>query len=348
MNPPQDAEQGTGAPRSAAPPPPPPSSGVALAVILCWAYVGVSSLLIVANRTIMRRDQFRYPMSLSGMGLLAFSLIAYGMKFAGRLEVRADCKAAVSGENWWRRVVPVAVCKAATLAFSNWANLYLSLGLIQMLKAFTPAIILGLASMLGVEHPTTGITLSVMVICLGTALTTYVDRSANFFGLLVQLGAMVTEAVSVVLTQRLLHSFKFGVWEGGLVLAPPGAAALMFTAALFEWGPMWQNGDLSIIGREPYTFAMAATLGVGVNYLSYAVIKATSSLTFKVVTVMRNIGLVIFGVFAFGEALGLAEAFGFSITLSGFAWYNYLKMSPAPRSPGARDKRKQMWGSSSA
>eukprot|EP01062_Namystynia_karyoxenos_P029212 TRINITY_DN21988_c0_g2_i1.p1 TRINITY_DN21988_c0_g2~~TRINITY_DN21988_c0_g2_i1.p1 ORF type:complete len:371 (+),score=108.87 TRINITY_DN21988_c0_g2_i1:94-1113(+) len=327
-----DVESGSGPRRGGTAAAVAADSGGMWAAVLCFWYVVVSSLLIVINRNIMRRDHFRHPMTLSGMGLAAFSAVAYALYFAGKLDIKEESQDAISGEKWWTRVVPVAVCKAATLAFSNWAYLYLSLGLIQMLKAFTPAIILALATALGVDRPSTGIVVSVLVICCGTALTTSYDPSANPLGLLLQLGAMVTEAVSVVLTQRLLQSHKFGVWEGGLVLAPPGAAALLLTAALFEWRHMWDSGDVSQLVHNPLKFGFAACLGIAVNYLSYAVIRATSSLTFKVVTTMRNIGLICFGVVVFGEVMRALEVVGFGVTLVGFSWYNYIKLAEVARS----------------
>jgi drug/metabolite transporter (DMT)-like permease len=48
---------------------------------------------------------------------------------------------------------------------------------------------------------------------------------------------------------------------------------------------------------------MAGTLGVCVNFISYFLIQRTSSLTLKVVTTIRNVGVVFIGIIFFHETV---------------------------------------------
>lgn len=50
--------------------------------------------------------------------------------------------------------MPVGACHAATLAFGNAVYLHLSVAFIQMLKAFTPVIVLVVVVAAGMERPT--------------------------------------------------------------------------------------------------------------------------------------------------------------------------------------------------
>lgn len=47
--------------------------------------------------------------------------------------------------------MPVGLCLALNLAFGNTAYTYLSVSFIQMLKAFTPAVVMALGVICGLE-----------------------------------------------------------------------------------------------------------------------------------------------------------------------------------------------------
>ena len=48
-----------------------------LAVVACLGWMGVSSGLIMVNKYIMSTDNFRYPMALSGLGMLFSSFASF-------------------------------------------------------------------------------------------------------------------------------------------------------------------------------------------------------------------------------------------------------------------------------
>ena len=94
--------------------------------------------------------------------------------------------------------------------------------------------------------------------------------------------AELTEAVRLVMTQFLLQNMKFGVVEGLYVLAPASAFWLFLASAWYEFRDMSNKGAFLVVAANPLTFLAASTMGLGVNFLSYYVIQATSSLTMKV------------------------------------------------------------------
>ena len=67
-------------------------------------------------------------------------------------------------------------------------------------------------------------------------------------------------------------------------------------------------------------------MGLGVNYLIYLVIQATSSLTMKVLSTIRNIGIIFIGVAAYGEIVTMNQGLGYTVALIGFAGYNAAQM----------------------
>ena len=84
-------------------------------------------------------------------------------------------------------------------------------------------------------------------------------------------------------------------------------------------GPADAAGTLlsTICGRDTVGGCIG---GVAVNTASLLVIQSRSSLFMKSVVIVRNVGLVLWGVLVHAEAVTLLEAGGYGITLACFAW----------------------------
>lgn len=80
------------------------------------------------------------------------------------------------------------------------------------------------------------------------------------------------------------------------MLAPASAFWLFSASAIYEFPAMREANAFAIIVQNPWTFLAASTMGLGINYLSYLVIQATSSLTMKVLGTVRNIFTILLGV----------------------------------------------------
>ena len=124
---------------------------------------------------------------------------------------------------WYRRVLPVGLAHALSLSTGNAIYLLLNVGFIQMLKSFTPVIVMMCLYSAGVEKPTKPVIVAIFVISIGTAATCSFTLEYNILGLLVMFISEAAEAVRLVLTQFLLKNMKFGVIEGLYVLAPASA-----------------------------------------------------------------------------------------------------------------------------
>jgi hypothetical protein len=145
---------------------------------------------------------------------------------------------AVEGILWYKRVLPVGLSFALTLTFGNMVYLYLDVGFIQMLKSFTPVIIMAtgklvlvsflcpyhLTSLLtvgyfaNIEHVSMPVCISVIIISLGTATTCSSTPKLSFLGMLVMFCSEFAEAIRLIMTQFFLQQLKFGVIESQYVL----------------------------------------------------------------------------------------------------------------------------------
>ena len=104
--------------------------------------------------------------------------MAFGMKIhpglvfvaAGWAEISSEHRSLMTGTKAFRLLVPVGMCQAITMPAGIAAYMYLDIGLIQMLKAFTPVTVLVALIAVRLEVVYTPMIMSVLVICGGVAL----------------------------------------------------------------------------------------------------------------------------------------------------------------------------------
>ena len=112
--------------------------GLFWTLFVVGVYMVIGPALILLNKFILHNLNFQYPMFLSGLGVLVSGIVARMLVGCGYVTLQR--KDAVEGLLWYRRVLPVGLAHAGTLAFGNSVYLLLNVGFIQMLKSFTPVI----------------------------------------------------------------------------------------------------------------------------------------------------------------------------------------------------------------
>lgn len=304
--------------------------GVPIKLFACLLYMFVGPALILVNKKIMVDLEFSYPLVVSSIGLAATSVLSH---FVVRVlkTVELEHKEKVTNRFYLRNMVPVGIAMAATLAFGNAVYLHLGVALIQMLKAFTPVIVMIGLVLANIERPTWQVVACVAGISVGTAVNCSGTMDYSGFGLLLMFGSETFEAVRLVLTQKLLQNEKFGVVEGQYWLAPASFFSLVaFATMKGEYGEIMSTGASEIFWSNKELFFASAFLGIVVNLASFLVVRVTSSVMLKVLNIARTAGLVLFQVVFAGEVITSQQFLGYAVTLAAFAGYNYFKMTQSP------------------
>jgi drug/metabolite transporter (DMT)-like permease len=303
-------------------PRPPGYVKVLLAVASSVSWMIVSTLLILLNKHIMVDIGFKYPMTVSSMGMAAsgcFSYICCRMKWV-------EAKQTVTTRFYLTRISPIVLLMAITLFTGNQVYLYLSVSFIQMLKAFTPVITMIALFIARLEDPSVGMILAVVIVAGGTALAAYGEVQLSYIGLVCMFSSEVAESVRLVLTQFLLVGLKFHPIEGLMYLAPACCLWLVLGSTIFELPLIAARGHWALAAEHKMLFLLAACLGFAVNLLAYCTIKLASALTLKVLGTVKNALLVVVMVALFGEVVTVTQAWGYFMSLIGFGWYNQLKL----------------------
>mmetsp|Transcript_99679 Transcript_99679/g.257753 ORF Transcript_99679/g.257753 Transcript_99679/m.257753 type:complete len:412 (+) Transcript_99679:116-1351(+) len=301
---------------------------VAWVAAIVVAFMAVGPSLMILNKHILQGLDFPYPLTLSNLGLLTSSVCIHLLARCGCIHIGTACKELTEPQAWFRRALPVGACKAISLAAGNAAYLFLGLGFIQMFKAFTPAIVVLVTKAAGLSTPSWLALSFVGLLILGTLLEVKGELHASTVGIGLLLLSEVMEALNWVITQYLLQDCKLSLTEGMYVLCPPGFLCLSLMAAATEGPRIIETGDYRIIMEHPWHFLAAGTLGLAVNFTGFALVQFTSTVTMKVLNIVRCIGLVFAGVLIYGEVITATELVGYAISLLGFAGYQWAQIFP--------------------
>lgn len=296
-------------------------SQISIAFLSSALWMAVSSGLIMMNKDLLSNG-FHFPMALSGLGMLFSGIASYITCHHLKL-VEANKK--ISWGFYAKKIMPVGLFMALTLAFGNLVYLYLTVSFIQILKCFTPVITMVALFVAGLEIPTRRLILSVSVIALGTAIASVGTINLSVLGVVIMLLSETFEAVRLVMTQYLLTGMKFHPIEGLMYLAPACTFWLAIGSLMMESKAMIAEGAGYLILNQPLKFMSAAAMGFGVNSLAYIVIQSASSLTLKVMGTVKNALVVFLGVFFLHETVTWAQGFGYALSVAAFYWYQQIK-----------------------
>merc|ERR1711937_343278 len=223
------------------------------------------------------------------------------------------------------RVLPIGIALGLCLTTGNVAYLYNSVAFIQILKAFAPVVLLLVLFAARLEKPSATLIASIMIISGGTAVAVRGEVELSLIGVAYMLASEFFEAVKLVMTQILLVDRKFGSVEGLAVVGPAAMAALCVCTIL---GEDWRDA-MEKVGERPLLFLAASLGGVVVNLATNIMVAATSALTLRVTSLLRNIGIVFVSTAVLRDStLTLMEGVGFGIALIGFVLYQHARRNP--------------------
>jgi len=315
----------------------PPIMEMALTVAICAGFMIVGPVLIMSNKYLLTKSGFGYPLLLTALHQLSSAFFCMVL-VRGCAVVQLKQK--ISWSFWCRSIMLVGLATTGALCFGNSAYMYLTVSFIEILKGFTPIVTMMVQTMGGEPMPTCRIASVVLMISMGTAVSSFGELRMDFMGLGLMLASVYCEATRLMLTQRLLQHKNFHVLEGLYYISPASAICSLLIAAVME---LHSLDSRAVIASLPSTWPLYATnmlLGFLVNVASFLVIKRTSVVMLKLLAIARNALVVIAGVLLFEDAVSRVQAAGYAISLTCFALYNYMLFTSAlpadSRSSGGR------------
>eukprot|EP00937_MAST-01D_sp_MAST-1D-sp2_P003159 g3159.t1 len=289
----------------------------------CIFYCVVGPSIIFLNKYILVSLEFKYPVLLSAMGMLSSSVIALILCQLGVAERTNASK--VTQLFYMGNIMPIGLLIAITMWSGNAAYMYLSVAYIQMLKASSPVILMAMTFVLGMDVPNAQLVSSVSLITVGTGIASFGVLHFSTFGFGILMISNFSECSRLLMQQRLLNDFRFGIVEGIYYIYPAAFVCLFIMFGFMERERFGEEGGWQILRTHPWPILGAAFMGFLINFAGFLVIKYCSSLTLKVLSNARNAAIVLIAAVLFGESVTTQQVVGYTITLVGFIAYNHIK-----------------------
>mmetsp|Transcript_8820 Transcript_8820/g.29088 ORF Transcript_8820/g.29088 Transcript_8820/m.29088 type:complete len:385 (-) Transcript_8820:139-1293(-) len=286
-------------------------------------YLFAGPFTIFVNKFILTTVRFPYGAALSFCGITTSTIVSAVLILLG--SASSEKLKTMTPAFYVRRVMPIGLALAGTLATGNAAYLYNSVAFVQMLKAFSPVILLLLLFATRLERPRALLVAAIVIISFGTGLSAHGEVHMSGFGVGLMFVSEAFEALKLVNMQLLLGDSKFESVEGIVAVGP----AAMVCLALVSLATEDVSAACSTVAAHPSLFLIASFGGVAVNFSTSMVVRATSALTLRILGLLRNLGIIVISaaVFADSEVTAL-EYVGLAVSLSGMALYSHAKSHP--------------------
>jgi len=224
-------------------------------------------------------------------------------------------------------LLPIGVVFAASLVLGNAAYMKLSLSFLQMLKETNLVWTYLFSLMFAVEvFKWTSVKL-IIVALVGMAITVRGELHFVFAGLAMQMGAIVCEAMRVVLQALLLSGKKLDPLSYVLYISPICGFLLSSLAILLLYLPaeyviegMTMPSSAQVVLWAPWLIA-GSVLAFSLNVCMAALIKHSGPMTVLMCHMLKDVLLVVGGVFALNETVTNLQCVGFAaLLLVVFLW----------------------------
>lgn len=288
-------------------------------LIAQWIFL--SSSLILFNKHLISGG-FNHPITLVLLHMAFGSVAATVWRGLGLETVPP-----IGLRTWMTGFLPVGVCFAGSLALSNMAYAYISVAYIQMIKALTPVLVLLISFCFGIETPSLRLFGYIVLISSGVITACVAQVETSISGTLMQLAAIMLEALRLCLINVLLTSkgVKLSAIANLFYIAPTSFVCLLGPWALVEAPFVLSNGAAALRAAGGLTLLANSSIAFLLNLATLALIKHTSALTLNVAGVVKDLLLIAWSVIFHAAAVSMVQYGGYAVAFCGVTGYTAYK-----------------------
>jgi drug/metabolite transporter (DMT)-like permease len=163
----------------------------------------------------------------------------------------------------------------------------------------------------------------VAIVGVGVVIASYGDSDANVRGIVVQVGAIICDAVRCTLLQMVMQNSRVKLSPVGTLfyIAPIATLGLCLPAGLVELPQLYFH-DPPI----PWVWLMAScAAATSLNLIGFTLIGKTSALTTSVTGPLKSWICIVAAMFTFNTPVSLQQWCGYCVAFCGIMWYQYDK-----------------------
>jgi hypothetical protein len=303
----------------------------------------LSVTLINFNKYLMGSEVFPFPLHLVLFQTMSGSLFA-GLLYqaapslfptlAGAQSTLRPSFATIMG-----KAVPVAVCFAGNLIFSNMAYFHCSVAFLQFMKEGNVMLVYAMSLAVGLEVYRSQGLLVLIFIMLATACCVHGEVNFSPVGFLIQLTSQMFEVCRIILQSILLSSagLKLDALTYVLTVMPACFVTLLMVlgviSALDAFGiPIGSDfsspNQADLMRAWPLLLANAA-LAFALNVSVALFIKVSSAVALVLAGLLKDCCAVVLSLIAFQESISKMQTIGFSCQILGVCVWSLMQQFPA-------------------
>uniref|UniRef100_A0ACD5WWU4 Uncharacterized protein n=1 Tax=Avena sativa TaxID=4498 RepID=A0ACD5WWU4_AVESA len=308
-----------------------------LAILQWW---GFNVTVIIMNKWIFQKLEFKFPLTVSCVHFICSSIGAYiaikVLKIKPLIEVAA--------EDRWKRIFPMSFVFCMNIVLGNVSLRYIPVSFMQTIKSFTPATTVILQWLVWRKYFEWRIWVSLVPIVGGILLTSVTELSFNMFGFCAAMVGCLATSTKTILAESLLHGYKFDSINTVYYMAPFATMILSIPAIVLE-GSGVINWLYTYDSTVPALIIIitSGVLAFCLNFSIFYVIHSTTAVTFNVAGNLKVAVAVLISWMIFRNPISAMNAVGCGITLVGCTFYGYVRhlisqqaSSPSPRTLRSR------------
>ncbi|PYI18203.1 TPT-domain-containing protein [Aspergillus violaceofuscus CBS 115571] len=308
------------------------------------AWVFWSNLTILFNKWLIESTEFHEAIILTTWHLL-FATLATQLLARTTSLLNSRHTHHMTPRTYLRQIVPIGLLYSGSLVTSNLTYLYLNVSFIQMLKAGGPIITLLTSWGWRVARPSLESFINILVIAFSVGLAVAGEVQFVWTGVVFQIASLVFDANRLVMIQILLSEHGHPAQREGsgervsgekvhgqdhspkmdpLVTLYYSAPVCALTNALIAVGSGEVGGfEWGIVERTGWGVLLAnAGVGFMLNVSIFVLIGKTSGLTMTLVSVPKNILLIVCSIVIWGSPVSSLQVVGYGIALLGLLYYS--------------------------
>jgi len=292
-------------------------------LVLCLAYIAVSTWLIRFNKMMMEKDKFPHALALSANHMLVSSVCCAALYFIVPSMFPAMGETKGQRLDLMRWFVPIALLFGVNLFGSNQAYLYCSVTFLQFMKEANAMIVFVISCIAGLQSCSRLRVFVIVWVILSASVSVSGEVHFALMGFVFQAAAQLAECTRNVMGELLLSGKKFDPLTYTMFIAPVCFALLAVATAV-----LWQPGTWADLRRCWPLLLANGTVAFALNVLVACVIKECSAVGFVLCGIAKDIFIVVISSMAFHELVTARQATAFVVTLAGIFFWTLMKTHP--------------------
>ncbi|KAI8357455.1 triose-phosphate transporter family-domain-containing protein [Mortierella sp. GBAus27b] len=300
-----------------------------------FAWYSCSTALSFYNKWLFSpaHHNFRFPLFTTSLHMVAQFLLS---SITLALLPAFRPKAAPSAKDFGTKIMPCAVASGLDIGLSNSSLKTITLAFYTMCKSSSLAFVLLFAFAFRLERPTWTLAGVIAVICAGLFMMVMSEVDFVLVGFIQVMLASVLGGLRWSLTQLLLE--KSDTKSGSLAnpistiffLSPLMGICLSIVAGIFEgYRTIFQSSFFATLSSSLQTIGLLLLGGLfafAMVLAEFNLIARTSVVTLSVLGIVKEVMTIVVSSIVFHDRLTLINILGLFVTLTGIAFYHFMKL----------------------